>query len=128
VETDKNVIAKMAKKRKIKMKKLYEVYNVRTSDGRERKTFRTLHQCESFLGQHLFQSGQIRLDSNGKAVEGLVEHCVEFHEVEMAKSKGLPECEDGETERRIAAFKYKGGYVPSLVDSDIKVPKALPAK
>jgi hypothetical protein len=110
------------------MKKLFEVYNVRTSDGRERKMFRTRHQSESWLGQHLFANGQIRLDVNGKAVEGLIENSVELLDIEESKLKGLRECDEGEVERRISAVKYFGGYIPSPVDSDIKVPKALPVK
>jgi hypothetical protein len=107
------------------MKKMFEIFNVKTSDGLQRKAFRTQHQCESWLGQHLFSSGQIRLDKNGKPVEGLVEHCVELIDIETAKTKGLPECEDGETERRISAAKYIAGYEPNQFDADIKMPRPI---
>ena len=67
---------------KFQPQQLYKIFKVQTSLGESRDNFRTLHQSESWLDQHMFEGlGKPRKTADGKEVVGLVEirhECVDL--------------------------------------------------
>jgi hypothetical protein len=103
----------------------YKSFTARTSDGLIRERFRTLHQSESWLGQHLFQNGQPRKSVAGQIVTGLIVCAAIELPVLDAEPLGLEKLPDEVEGRMLFAYKYKAGFIPNVYDDRIQMPRAL---